>query len=163
MQVDALEHLIDGLSTHAGVEFIAMFLDGIEVGLLGEDLATFERRHTGVDDQVGLEVQHPLDIPQGHVEHETNTGRQRLQEPDMCRWAGQFDVAHALTSHLGLSDLDTTFLADHAAMLESLVLPTQALIILHRPEDLCTEQPIAFRLECAVVDRLGFLDLPKRP
>src|SRR3546814_2786176 len=49
-------------------------------------------------------------------------------------------------------------LADHTAVLETLVLAAQALVILDRPEDLRAEQAITFRLERAVVDRFRLFD-----
>ena len=76
---------------------------------------------------------------------------------------GERDVAHALAAHLGLDDLDAALLADDAAVLHALVLAAVALVVLHRPEDLRAEQAIALRLERAVVDRLGLLDLAVRP
>jgi hypothetical protein len=112
---------------------------------------------------IGLEVQHALDVAQRHVEHHAQTRRQRLQEPDVRGRAGQLDVAHALAAHLGQRDLDAALLADHAAVLQALVLAAQALVVLDRPEDLRAEQAVAFGLERAVVDRLGLLDLAKRP
>src|SRR5210317_2671262 len=81
----------------------------------------------------------------------------------MCDRAGQFDVRHTLTANLRLRYLNTTFFADNTAMLEALVLPAQALVVLDRAEDLCTEQAVTFWLERAVVDRLRLLDLAKRP
>ena len=48
-------------------------------------------------------------------------------------------------------------------MLQALVLAAQALVVLHRPEDLGAEQAVAFRLEGAVVDRFRLLDLAERP
>src|SRR5882672_9002491 len=74
-------------------------------------------------------------ISQGHVEHETDARRQRLQEPDVRGGARQLDMAHALAAHLGLSHFDAALLAHHAAMLQALVLAAQALVVLHRPED----------------------------
>ena len=113
------------------------------------------RRHARIDDHEGLEIQHALDLAQRHVEHQADARRQRLQEPDVRGRAGQLDVAHALAAHLGLRDLDAALLADHAAVLEALVLAAQALVVLHRPEDLGAEQAVALGLEGAVVDGLG--------
>ena len=48
-------------------------------------------------------------------------------------WAqgrGQIDVAHALAAHLGLCDFNAALLADHAAVLEALVLAAQAFVVL---------------------------------
>src|SRR5205823_10838244 len=39
----------------------------------------------------------------------------------------------------------------------------QALVVLDRPEDASAEQPVPLRLEGAVVDRLGLLDLAVGP
>ena len=77
--------------------------------------------------------------------------------------AREFDVRHALAPHLGLRDLDAALLADDAAMLEALVLATQALVVLDRAEDLGAEETVALRLERPVVDRLGLLDLAEGP
>ena len=64
---------------------------------------------------------------------------------------------------LRLDDLDAALLADDAAVLHALVLAAVALVVLHRAEDLRAEEPVALRLERAVVDGLGLLDLAVRP
>src|ERR1700722_13172832 len=79
-----------------------------------------------------------------------------------CR-ARELDVTHALTTHLRLGDFDAALFADHAAVLEALVLTAQALVILHRPEDLRAEESVALRLEGTVVDGLRLLDFAIRP
>src|SRR5207248_366213 len=76
---------------------------------------------------------------------------------------GELDMAHAVAAHLRQGDLDAAFLADDAAILHALVLAAQALVVLDRPEDPGAEQPVPLRLEGAVVDRLGLLDLAVRP
>src|SRR5271154_2314629 len=72
-------------------------------------------------------------------------------------------MTHAIAPHLRQRDLDAAFLADDAAILHALVLAAQALVILDRTEDPGAEQPVALRLEGAVVDRLGLLDLAIGP
>jgi hypothetical protein len=74
--------------------------------------------------------------------------------------ARELDVAHALAAHLGERHFDAALLADHAAVLQALVLAAQALVVLDRPEDLGAEQAVPLRLEGAVVDRLGFFTSP---
>ena len=138
-------------------------LDRFQIGLVGQQLATFQRGHAGIDDHKGLEVQHPLDIAQRHIEQQADTRGQRFQEPDVCRRAGQLDVAHAFAAHLGQRDFHAALLADHTAMLEALVLAAQALVVLYGTKDLCTEQTIAFWLECTVVDGLRLLHFAVRP
>ena len=90
-------------------------------------------------------------------------GGQPLQEPDVRDRARQLDVAHALAAHLGQRHLDAALLADHAAVLEPLVLAAQALVVLDRAEDLGAEQAVALRLEGPVVDGLRLLHLAVRP
>src|SRR6187399_687449 len=76
---------------------------------------------------------------------------------------GQLDVPHPLTTHLGASDLDAAPLADDALEPDTLVLTAGALPVPGRTEDLLAEEPVLFRLQGAVVDRLGLLDLAVRP
>src|SRR4029078_11682531 len=52
---------------------------------------------------------------------------------------------------------DAALLADHAAVLQALVLAAQALVVLDRPADLGTEEAVPLRLERAVVDGLWLL------
>ena len=76
---------------------------------------------------------------------------------------GELDVAHALAAHLGQRHFDAALLADHAAVLQALVLAAQALVVLDRPEDLGAEQAVALRLERAVVDGLRLLHFAVGP
>src|ERR1700723_865579 len=118
---------------------------------------------SSIDHHEGLEVEHPLDLAQRHVEHQSDARRERFQEPDVRGRARELDVAHALAAHLGLGHLDAALLAHDAAVLQALVLAAQALVILHGSEDLRAEQPVALRLEGPVVDRLRLLHLAVRP
>ncbi len=72
-------------------------------------------------------------------------------------------MPHALAAHLGQRDFDAAFFADHAAVLEALVFAAQAFVILDRPEYLRAEQPVALRLEGAVVDGFRLLDFAVGP
>src|SRR6056297_2593724 len=75
----------------------------------------------------------------------------------------QFDMAHPLAADLLQRHFDTAFFADDAAIFHPLVLAAQAFVILDRTEDARAEQPVTLRLERAVVDRLGLLDLAVGP
>jgi hypothetical protein len=163
LQVHAAQQLEHRLGAHARVELVTVLLDGVEIGLVGQQLTALQRGHAGVDHHEGLEIQHALDIAQGHVQQQADTRRQRLQEPDVRGRAGQLDVAHALAAHLGQRDFHAALLADHAAVLEALVLAAQTLIVLHRPEDLGAEQAVALGLEGAVVDGLRLLHFAVGP
>jgi hypothetical protein len=158
-----LQQVLHGLGAHASRRTRRRTPPAPPVLLVGEQLAALEVGHAGVDDDEGLEVEHALDVAQGHVQQQADARRQRLQEPDVRHGAGQVDMAHALTAHLGQRDLDAALLADHAAVLEALVLAAQALVVADRAEDLGAEQAVALRLEGAVVDGLGLLDLAVGP
>src|SRR2546425_6574300 len=108
-------------------------------------------------------VDHPLEIPQGHVEHVAHRGRQRLEEPDVRHRHGELDVAHPLAPHLRERDLHAAAVADHAAVADALVLAAVALPVLYRAEDALAEQPVPLRLERPVVDGLGLRDLAPGP
>ena len=77
--------------------------------------------------------------------------------------AGQVDMTHALTAHLGLGNLDATFFTDYAAVLETLVLAAKTFIVFYRAENLGAEQAVTFRLEGTVVDGFRFFDFTIRP
>ncbi len=157
------QQLLDAFGAHQGFELIAELATLGVVVVLGHDAELLQRGHAGVDDHVGFEVQHALDVAQRHVEHEAQTRRQRLQEPDVGARRSQFDVAHAVTTDLGLGHFDAALLADHAAVLEALVLAAQALVVLDRAEDLGAEQAVTLGLERAVVDGLRLLHFAERP
>src|ERR1700740_2042959 len=72
-------------------------------------------------------------------------------------------MPHAVASDFGEGDLHAALLANDAAILHTLVLTAQALVILDRAEDSSAEQAIAFGLKRAIVDRLGLLNLAERP
>ena len=82
-----------------------------------------------------------------------------FQKPDMGNRGSQLNVAQPFPADLGLDNLDTAFLADDAAVLHALVLAAIALVVFNRTENLGTEQTVAFRLKCPVVDGLRFFYL----
>ena len=119
--------------------------------------------HARVGDDEGFEIEHAFDVAQRHVEDHAEAGRQRLEEPDVGNRRSQFDVTHAVTANLGQRHFDAALLADHATMLEALVLAAQALVVLDRAKDLGAEQAVTFRLESPVVDGFGLLDFTVGP
>src|SRR6185437_7786972 len=162
-QIERLQQVEHRLGTHARVELVAVLFGRFQVLVFAEQLAALERSHARIDHHERLEVQDALDVAQGHVQHQADARRQRLEEPDVRRRAGQLDVAHALAAHLGQGHFGAALLADHAAMLHALVLAAQALVVLHRSKDGGAEQAVTLRLEGAVVDRLRLLHFAVRP
>ncbi len=139
VDVDAAQQLADRFGAHQRAEIVAVFLGLRDEVVLGHQLTFFQRREARIDDAERLEVQHALDIAQRHVEHHPHAGRQALQEPDVRGRAGELDMAHALATHLGQRDFNAAFFADHATVLQPLVLAAQALVVLDRPENLGAE------------------------
>ncbi len=85
------------------------------------------------------------------------------QVPDVHDGCGQFDVAHALATHLRARHLDLALLADDPLEAHPLVLPAVALPVAGRSEDLLAEESVPLRAKRAVVDGLGLLDLALGP
>ena len=73
LEVEVVQQFEHGFRTHARIEFVAVFLDGFEVGFFRQQLAAFQRGHAGIDHHEGLEVQHTLDIAQRHVQQQADT------------------------------------------------------------------------------------------
>ena len=168
VDVDALEELLDRLGAHLGDERVDAVLDLELAELLFRDQALdlevlVLRERARVDDDVLLEVEDPLEVAEREVEQVPDAARQPLEEPDVRHGRRELDVAHALAPDLRLRDLDAALVADDAAVLHPLVLAAEAFPVGDRAEDLRAEQAVAFRLERAVVDRLGLRHLAERP
>ena len=158
VDVDAAQQLANRLGAHQRAEVVAVFLGLRDEVVLGHQLPLLQGREAGIDDAERLEVQHALDVAQRHVEHHPHAGRQALQEPDVRGRAGKLDVAHALAAHLGQRDFNAALFADHATVLQALVLAAQALVVLDRPENLGAKKSVTLGLERAVVDGLRLFD-----
>src|SRR4030081_267277 len=75
----------------------------------------------------------------------------------------ELDVAHALAAHLRARHLDAALVADDPLVADPLVLAAVALPVPRGTEDALVEEPVLFRTQRAVVDRLGLRDLAARP
>jgi hypothetical protein len=140
------QQLLDRFGAHLRAELGAVVLARLAVLLLVEELPDLELGLGRVDDDVGLEVQHALELAQRDVEQVADAARQPLEEPHVADRRRQGDVAQTLAAHLGLRHLDAALVADHAAVLHALVLAAEALPVGDRPEDLGAEQPVTFGL-----------------
>ncbi len=81
---------------HGGERILAVFVLRLQILFFRQQLTVLERGQTRLENDVIFKVQNPLEILQRHVEQKADARRQRLQEPDVRDWCGQFDVAHAL-------------------------------------------------------------------
>ena len=164
IEIDRGQHVADRLRADAGAErVVTVIVDRLLELVFVEQLVQLKRRQAGLHHHIVLEIENPFEILQRHVEQQADAAGQRLHEPDMRDRRGEHDMAHALAAHLGQRHFDAALLADDAAILHALVLAAQAFVVLDRPEDARAEQAVALRLEGAVVDRLGLLDLAIRP
>ena len=162
-EVDALEKLLQRLGTHAGGEILAVLLLGFaEFGLV-EQLTGLEAGVTRVDDEVILVIDDALELLGREVEHEAESRRRAFVEPYVRDGHGQLDVGHALAADARESDLDAATVANHTFVLDALVFSTGALPVAGRTEDALAEKAALFRLERAVVDRLGIFHLAVAP
>ena len=73
----------DRLRTHHRDERFAVLLLRLPVFFLGQNLLVVELRVAGIDDHVGLEVEHPLELAHGHVQKEADARRQSFEEPNV--------------------------------------------------------------------------------
>src|SRR5213593_3008267 len=167
VDLDALEQLADRrradvrleLRVALGLRLVAQ----LEIAVLVEQLPLLHLLLARRDHHVVRVVDHPLEIAQRHVEHVAHRRGQGLEEPDVRHRHRELDVAHPLAPHLGERHFHAAAVADHAAVADALVLAAMALPILHRAEDALAEQPVALRLEGAVIDGLGLGHLAPRP
>ena len=72
-------------------------------------------------------------------------------------------MSHSLPANFRLDNFNSAFLAHHTAMLHSLIATAETLVVLDRPEYLCTEQTVSFRLECPVIYSLRFFNFSPGP
>ena len=112
---------------------------------------------------VGGEVDDLFEVLGGDVEQVPQTRGNALEIPDMGDGGREFDVAHALATHLGARDFHAAAFAHDPLESRALVLAAGALPIARGAEDPLAEEPVSFGLECAVVDGLGLLHLAVRP
>ena len=163
-QVHATQGFADGLGTHLGREGIrAIGITSVAIFLLGEQLVRQQRRGSGINDQVVLVVNHPLQIAGSHVQHQPDAARHALEEPNVAHRHGQFDVPHALTPHPRQRHFDAAAIAHDPPVLDALVLTARTFPVLDRTKNTLTEQATLFGLEGAVVDGFRVLDFTLRP
>jgi len=72
-------------------------------------------------------------------------------------------VTHTLTTNLCQRDFNATLLTDNTAMLETLVLTAETLVVLNWAKDLGAEKTVTLWLERTIVNGLRLLNLAVRP
>ena len=163
LQVDLADELAHRLGSGVRLERITVLFPAHAELFLGQQLLLLQLRVTGIDHDVILVVDHSLEVRRFHGEEVSQPRRHRLEEPDVHDGRGQVDVAHPLTAHSGMRDLDSAAIADDAAVLDPLVLAAEALPVPLRSEDPLAEQTVLLGTVGAVVDGLRLLNLSVRP
>ena len=161
--IQIAQQLTDAFGTHFGVEIIAVLFKLVVVVFFGQQLAALQRRHAGIGDHKGFEIQYTLNVAQGHVQYHTQAGRKRFQKPDVCNRSGQFDVAHALAANLGKGNFHAAFFTSNAFEFQAFVFTAQTFVVFNRAEDFRAEQAVALWLEGTVVDGFRLFHFAVRP
>ncbi len=162
VKVNLLKKLADRLSAHLRRETaLAVLLDITVVFRLGQNILLLQRRASAVKYYIARKIQNFLQILGRHVKQKAHTAGNALEIPDVRYRCRELDVTHALTTDLGVGNLDTAAVADEvlSANLLLLVFAALALKLLGGSEDLLAEQSAGLRLQRSVVDRLRLLDL----
>ena len=74
--VQRTQELTNAFGTHFGIEVFAVFIQLGVVIFFSQQLAALQRGHAGVGYHKGFEIQHTLNIAQGHVQYHAEAGRQ---------------------------------------------------------------------------------------
>src|SRR5262249_35671735 len=122
-----------------------------------------ERRLTGINHHVVLEVDNLFEAGGLHVEQRAQPARHRLEEPNVDDGSGELDMPRALAADAAVRDFDAATVADHAFVLQARVFAAGALPILLRTEDALAEKAVLFGPISSVVDGFRLLDFAKRP
>ena len=159
VEIDLSQKLTYSLGTHLGLEGVIVFLLGVGIFLIAENLTFLERSIAGLDDHPILVVKNTLELARRFIEQKSDARGRTLEEPDMAYGNRELNMAHALTAHGRESNLDAATVADHTFVLDALVFAAGALPVLRRPEDLLAEETFLLGTVGAVIDRLGVLNL----
>ena len=163
-QVQGSEHVAERLRAHFRDEGVfSVFLLRLRVFVFGKQLLRFERRLSGIDDQVLFIIDDGFELARRHVEQQPEAGRHRLEEPNVRNGNGELNVPHAAAAFPRDRDLDAAAVADHAFVLDAFVFAAGAFVVAHGTENPLTEKPARLRLERAVIDRLRIFDFSVRP
>src|SRR5258706_2433856 len=114
-------------------------------------------------DDIGGEVQHPLQVARRDVEQQAQPAGRALDEPDMRNRRSQLDVAHSIAPDLRSRHFDAAFIANHTFIAYTLVFSTITFPILLWAKYFLTEKTITFGFQRSIVDRLWISHFAVRP
>ena len=153
-EVHAVKQLLDGGSTHLGVEGTAFVGEVLILGFINQSVR-FEVGVTRIDDNILFVVDDVVEVLGRKVQEGADDARLVTDEPGVGQRNSKFNVAHVLTAHVGVSHFHAATVTDDTLVTDALELTAVTFPVLHRSKDLFAEKTILFRLEGTVVDGFG--------
>ena len=142
---------------------ILIHLPRFAIFVLHQQLLLVEPAVARVGDDVRRKVEYLFENARREIEDQPHSRRNALEIPNVRNGRGKLDMPHALPTNLRASDFDAATLTDFTFETNALVLAAMTLPIARRSENAFAKQTVAFGLERAIVDGLGFFDFAMRP
>ena len=163
LQIQLAKKLLDGFSTHAGLEVITICLAVFIVLLVRQNLFLLQRRVAGLRHDPAFIVQNTFQALRCQIENQAQTARKTFVEPYMRHRHRQVEMPHAFTADTRFADFHAAFVTDNTLVLLALVLSACALPVPRGAENPFAEQTALFRFESTVIDGFGILDFAAAP
>ena len=170
VEVDALEHVLDCLSTHHSDELLWVIVWKLLVffwqaiyhvpilflrkELVVENVLLCILSCTSLDDDIALVVDNSIQFLGWQTKEVANLVRKRTEIPDMGNRHNKCDVTCALTTYFLLGYFHTASVADDTFVANTLVLTAMAFIVFGRTKNALAEKSVTLWLIGAVVDGL---------
>ena len=167
VEVDPDEEVVDGFGADFGDEFVRVgvlqhlvvfgqAVEDVEVFLFGEEVHVLDVfGDAGLDDDVAFVVNDRVELLRRQAEQVADLVGQGSEVPNVCDGDDELYVPGAFAPHFLFGHLYAATVADDAFVTDAFIFSAIALIVFHRSEDALAEEPVAFGLVCAIVDRLG--------
>ena len=162
-QIDIHQQLFDCFCAHCSFESIAPFVICFSVFSFCQQLFVLQICFTGVQYDIGSEVQNLFQSSGAHGKDQTHSGRDTFEVPDMGNGSSQFNVAHSLTSYFCFCYFNAAAVADNAFVTDSFIFTTMTFPVFCGPENSFAEQTVLFRFQCSIVDSLRFFNFTSGP
>ena len=116
-----------------------------------------------IGDDVLRKIKHTVQVAARYIQQDAHEGGHAAGVPNVRNRRSQNNVTHALAAHGSTRNFHAAFVALDAFVADVFVLAAIALPVFLRAKNSLAEQPVFFRPQAAVVDRLGLRNLAIRP
>ncbi len=99
LQVDGLQKLLDGLSSHSYTERASPSLSCLLIFLLGQYLLILQVRLPSVQNDIRRKIQHLLQRSRRQIQNQSHTAGNSFKIPDMRYRRGKGNMSHTLAAH----------------------------------------------------------------